>query len=578
MVTTQREKGQYFTPNNVAQAIVERVSAYLDKFIDNDTLFVLDPSVGEGIFCKALIQLLTVKYNSIHIDALDIDPSALLKAEIVVNNTMNDNKPFVTFYLKNYLTEFDIEDNAKRYELIISNPPHNAKYSPHQWDKIRNINHPDSQRNIPPESALYFFFKSLNLLQEGGILSFILPKPFIYSNKWRIFRKICLTELRILEVYDLANQFSGQLQEQVAIILQKTSPAHEYKTGFWNTNLDKFDPVYITETKKAINFDNFLVGITSSEQSLLENLLSNHKRMDWNAFRGLSSEFRTKKGSTPLIEKITLTHGFLLPERNYVDKNTPDSKLKRFLQPKIIAQRIIAYKTKPTFNLNLPVMVDPLGDHITHETIINIIIPKSSSTYIYSYGALFQSRLVSWWLQHAVYTKRFVTSKDLDKPYLNKIVIPLIDDKSNSDFRKQVKILIEYEELDKLSLITAKESKIDLFYSIGEIYKYYLKEGKKISIFLDKIIVQSNKKNENRKSIFKLMKQLDRFFRTKNIYEIKWLNTNLGLNVDKTIVEEIFNKYAKMTRVRSSIDEIVFKLYGLSQKEKRLIKQGELMQ
>lgn len=574
--STQSEKGQYFTPENIVQAIIGNIIYYLDEPRDNDTLLVLDPSAGEGIFCKTLIQILKNRFSSINIDALDIDPSALSKAKSLVINSVNDDTCTVVFHLKNFLTEFDTENNGRKYDLIISNPPHHAKYSPQEWDKIRKLRPKETQENIPSESALYFVLKSINLLKDRGILSFILPKPFIYSNKWKMFRQLCLTQVRLLEVYDLANQFSGQLQEQVALTLQKISPSLEFQTGIWDSEKEKLVFVSKIKTQNAIRFDNFLVGVTPSEQKLMEKLLKDHRRIEWTAFRGLSSQFRVKDVSTPLIEKVSLTHGFLLPERNYVTENVPEIKFKRLRQPKIIGQRIIAYKTKPKFQLDLPIWVDSSGVHLTHETVINIIPPYSSSNYIHAYGALLQSKFITWWLQHAIYTKRFVTSKDLDKPYLNKLIIPRLNGESNSDFRSKIKNMIEIGQLSDICSTVKQESNIDQFFVIGEIFKLYLMEGKELRQLLDNMVNQSifNQKNHTR-NLFKLIKQLDRFFRTRNVDDLPWLEKKIGIKVNKSYVEEINGKYSKMYYVRSIIDEIIFNLYELSQNEKQIILQGE---
>ncbi|PWI46985.1 hypothetical protein CEE45_14180 [Candidatus Heimdallarchaeota archaeon B3_Heim] len=573
---TQREKGQYFTPENIVQAIIGNIVYYLDDPRDNDTLSVLDPSAGEGIFCRTLIQILKNKFCSINIDALDIDPSALSRAKSLVINSVKDDRCSVVFHLKNFLTEFDTENQGTKYDLIISNPPHHAKYSPQEWDKIRKLRPKDVQENIPSESALYFVLKSINLLKDRGILSFILPKPFIYSNKWKIFRQLCLTQVRLLEVFDLANQFSGQLQEQVALTLQKISPSLEFRTGIWDPVNEKLAFISTVKTQNAIRFDNFLVGVTPSEQKLMEKLLKDHRRIEWTAFRGLSSRFRVKDVSTPLIEKVSLTHGFLFPERNYVNEAVPEIKFKRLKQPKIIGQRIIAYKTKPKFQLDLPIWVDSLGVYLTHETVINIIPPYSSSNDIYAYGALLQSKFINWWLQNAVYTKRFVTSKDLDKPYLNKLIIPRLDGDSNSDFRSKIKKMVEKSQLPNICLSAKKESNVDQFFVIGEIFKLYLNEGKELKQLLDEMVNQSiyNQKNHT-SNPFKLMKQIDRFFRTRNVDDLSWLGKQIGIKVNKSYVEGIFGKYSRMEYVRSIIDEIVFNLYELSQNEKQIILEGE---
>ncbi|MHA2155262.1 MAG: N-6 DNA methylase [Candidatus Hodarchaeales archaeon] len=571
---TQREKGQYFTPDNVVQAIIENVVTHLPESRNDNLLLVLDPSVGEGIFCEKIIQVLSEKIGLISIDALDIDSSALSKAKLLVNDAIKSEGCSVTFHHKNYLTESYTETVEKKYDLIISNPPHNAKYSPQEWDKIRKLYHLTIQENVPSESALYFVIKSINLLKDGGILSFILPKPFIYSNKWKLFRKICFTQVRLLEVFDLANQFSGQLQEHIVVILQKKDPSEQYKSGIWDPIKERFTSISVIKTRNAVIFDNFLVGVSPSEQELMEKLLKDHRRVEWIAFRGLNSRYRTSESSIPLIEKVTFTHGFLLPERNYVSKDVPELQLKRFLQPKIITQRIISYKTKPKFQLNLPIWVDSLGNHITHETVINIIPPSSSSNEIYAYAALFQSKLLIWWLQHAVYTKQFVTSKDLDKPYLNKVIIPCLDGDSNPDFRRKIKTLIKRWEVQTLTELLSKESKLDQFFTIGEIFKSYLEEGSKLRELLEGMIIESNILQKSGKNMFKSMKQLDRFFRTKNMSDSLWLTKKFGTNFNKASIKEIFDKYSKMEGFRIIIDEIVFKIYGLSQDETQLIVQG----
>ncbi|MHA2389358.1 MAG: hypothetical protein ACXACW_11630, partial [Candidatus Hodarchaeales archaeon] len=95
---TQREKGQYFTPDNVVQAIIENVVTHLPESRNDNLLLVLDPSVGEGIFCEKLIQVLSEKIGLISIDALDIDSSALSKAKLLVNDAIKSEGCSVTFH------------------------------------------------------------------------------------------------------------------------------------------------------------------------------------------------------------------------------------------------------------------------------------------------------------------------------------------------------------------------------------------------------------------------------------------------------------------------------------------------
>ncbi len=573
MVITQREKGQYFTPDNVVRAIITSISVYLKEKESNSTLRVLDPSVGEGIFCNLLIQLLSKKFSFISIDALDIDSEALSKAQSLVNRTLDDKNHTSTFHQKNFLTEFDIENKEEKYDLIISNPPHNAKYPPWEWDNILKTVSYEIPQKIPKESALYFFIKSLDLLKDGGILSFILPKPFIYSNKWKVFREICTKRVRLLEVYDIGNQFSGQLQEQVVISIQNLTPTNDFKTGIWDKIKEEFSSRSSVKSENAIRFDNFLVGITPIEQNLMEKLIKNNQVIEWEAFRGLNSKYRNKTSSIPLVEKATVTHGFLLPERNYVDKDVPNRQLERLARPKIIAQRILTYTTTPKFRFNVPILVDSIGNLITHETIINIFPPNSTIQDLYSYGAILQSKFTVWWLKHAIYTKQFVTSKDFDRPYLNKVLIPSIDGSVNHTFRNGLNSLLHEGNLHSIISLANKESKVDQFFALGRIFKYYLMKGEEIRLLLDQILQLSSQRTNI--SQHNLMKRIDRDFRTRDDVSYIWLNTKYGLTFSDSIVSELKTKYLDLANIRNEIDILVIMLYGLTEEEERIIVEGD---
>ena len=225
---SQKNKGQYFTPITLVQGIIKLTSKFLNKQISD--LLVLDPATGEGIFPLELLHLLKGEFSGIHIDALDLDPLVLETAETVVLSHLRKNDT-INFIHTNFLANSFRADNKEAYHLVIGNPPHNAKYTDKEWANIHKMSQEYITSRIPSESAIYFVLKSIQLLKKDGILSFILPKPFCYSNRWKSFRKVCFEKFCILAVIDLSNQFSGQLQEQVVIILRKSDSCDSFLTG-----------------------------------------------------------------------------------------------------------------------------------------------------------------------------------------------------------------------------------------------------------------------------------------------------------------------------------------------------------
>jgi hypothetical protein len=567
---SQKSKGQYFTPSNIVHSIVKLTLNYIDG--QNTPFRVLDPATGEGIFSQEVVKLFRQKFDLIHLCVLDIDPIVLKEAQSRLLPQINDNLS-IDFFLKNFLTESFLEGKEQFFDLIIGNPPHNAKYSIDEWDIIRGMDQEYIPGKKPSESALFFILKSLLLLKKGGVLSFILPKPFCYSNRWKSFRELCLTKFCLLAVFDLANQFSGQLQEQIVIILRKSAPNEDFLTGVWNNISEKMESLSRIQTSIARQADNFLVSITPTEHKLIEKLYSRCESIEWNAFRGLSSVYRTRDVGTPLIEKATITYGFLLPYRSYLKPETPKRLTERLLKPKIICQRIISYSTQPIFQLFLPTFIDESGEHLTHETVININPSLVSGINLYSYGALLQSDLFSWWLQHVVFTKNFVTSKDLDNPYLKKLILPKFEYISRSEF--QEKLLENFGSMTNIEFIhhLRNQSKIDQFFAIGELFKIYKGEGVKIQNIL--LNMQENIAPSSIKGLtttFKRVKRLNYLFTRNRVEEIKKLLI-FSTDMEKEIQTLILN-YTRKKEIMSTINEVIYLMYDISSEEQVLISGG----
>jgi len=574
----KKDKGQFFTPKPIVKAVLKRVVDYFPIDHRSKIITVLDPAIGKGVFFSTLIPLISPLFPSVKLYGLDIDSSVIKIAEKELFPLVIESSYDIVLKIGNFFLDFPSDIPTKEFDVIIGNPPHNARYSRAEWKKIRENCLFGQNLHIYPESSIFFTLKSLKLLKSGGILCYLLPKPIIYSKRWRKFRKLLLTNYCLIEALDLGNQFSGQLQEQIVLILKKILPDikyHKYQTGIWNPIEKKFKQRSFIFNSDALIIDNLLVGVNNSELEIIRRLYSNEfEFLNVNAFRGLSSKFREKNGTIPLIEKANIASGFLLPPRGFLKENTPKQRIMRQQIPKIIAQRIISYQTKPTYSLDVKTWVDQKGAVLTHETVINIIpnYPQEVLS-LTAIAGLLKSSFIEWWLCHAVYTKEFVTSKDFDRAYINLIRIPHISDSKSIKYRERLSELLQFNQYEKILKEMKSQTDIDKFYTLGEFYSKYQKGGENLKTRITQLIRDKRtyplypRKTEFH-SFRWFYKQL---IKEKDINEI-FQESTLGEQQASNYLASIVRNYKELQQLQNYIDEIAFSLYKITPNEQRLIK------
>lgn len=153
-----REKGQFWTPNWVAEAMVAYVAENAD--------LIFDPGVGMGAFYTALEKIAPKKkfYGT------DIDFG-------IINNARRAG-----IFNKNAdleVRDFILKPPKKLFRAIVANPPYvrHHRLSPEQKDKFRKISLINLGSVIDGRAGLhiYFLIQALSLLDRGGRLAFIMP-------------------------------------------------------------------------------------------------------------------------------------------------------------------------------------------------------------------------------------------------------------------------------------------------------------------------------------------------------------------------------------------------------------------
>jgi adenine-specific DNA-methyltransferase len=220
---TKRKEGIYFTPTSIVKKIVD----YVFK-IKDDISTVLEPSCGSGQFLDYLSNF------SIKITGIE-------KNETIYKSLKTNKDVLCTDFLEHTFTT--------TYDLIIGNPPYfvmpkstvDKKYYPFF----------DGRPNI----YILFIVKSFELLNENGILAFVLPTNFlncIYYNELRKYLKNYL----IRDIYISKDNFLETAQETCTFIVQKTIKTNE-------NFIVEFDDIILFKPPEDIKIIKSLKGITN---------------------------------------------------------------------------------------------------------------------------------------------------------------------------------------------------------------------------------------------------------------------------------------------------------------------------
>lgn len=156
-----REKGQFWTPEWVASAMIE--------YVIEDSNLIFDPATGSGAFYQALKN--HPQSNNIKFWGLDIDQTVLN------NNIYQDNNCLIE------LRDFILNPPTYKFKSIIANPPYirHHRLSKEIKSKVKEICLNIMGFTIDGRAGLhiYFLIQALNLLEKNGKLAFIMPSDTV---------------------------------------------------------------------------------------------------------------------------------------------------------------------------------------------------------------------------------------------------------------------------------------------------------------------------------------------------------------------------------------------------------------
>lgn len=180
----RRSRGTYYTPLPHSRTAVERAGSGGR---------ILDPCCGSGSFLLAAAEAGADPKN---LFAMDIDPMAVKLARL---NLYLRRPEAGTDYLYTNITVKDFLTETEKYDLIAGNPPWGGR----------------------PERSSAFLLRALELLNDGGRLSLILPQALLTARTHTAAREALLSEARLLSADYIGNVFYGVYCPAVILTAEK---------------------------------------------------------------------------------------------------------------------------------------------------------------------------------------------------------------------------------------------------------------------------------------------------------------------------------------------------------------------
>lgn len=432
------QSGSYYTPSSIVDEIIS-------EYVKKDSK-VLDPCCGTGQF---LLSFADVVENPLNIYGVDFDQIAVRIARLNVLMKFKNKNFAPNIVCKNTLLDignYDLfslnDENIMDFDVIATNPPWGVHFSKEDSEKLKRIYSTISSF----ESFSYFLKKSIDLLHDKGVISFILPESILNVKTHKDIREIILKNTQIEKIVYLDRVFKNVFTPVIRLDLiksqskndkvkiQKENESYEIEHTRWLNNQDFIfnihassfdaeiiDKVYKTKNTTLKSKADWALGIVTGNN---KKLISDERKEEFEpVYRGKDVKKFILDSPSSFIQFIPEKFQQVAPTEKYRAK---EKLIYRFISKYLV----FACDDKQQLTLNSA----------------NIVIPKIPNYPIKVIAALLNSSLYQF-----IFQKKFSSIKVL-RSHIEQMPLPLWDKKTFSEIIKLVDEIIKdennFEKLD----------------------------------------------------------------------------------------------------------------------------------
>lgn len=226
----EKLRGGYYTPKELTEYITD----YIIENLKEDNIKILEPSLGDGNFYSSF------KKNNSDFKMKGIE---LLEEEAIkASNRVAGDKRFIT--LNEDFYSYYHKNREEKYKVIVGNPPY-IRY------QLLTENQRDYQSEIMKNNGLKanrlinswvaFTVASVELLEENGLLAFVLPTDLLQVSYAKGLRDFLYNEFSVMNMINFENTIFTDLQQDVLLLLgrKKNSKKKNQELRIININSKK---------------------------------------------------------------------------------------------------------------------------------------------------------------------------------------------------------------------------------------------------------------------------------------------------------------------------------------------------
>ena len=158
------------------------------------------------------------------------------------------------------------------FDLGIGNPPYGAKYSDEEKQVfLRTYHHQDYQL----DSYLLFLQRGFDFLQKAGVLTFIIPNPWLSNLKLKKIRKFVFCNQTVQEIVHYSRKVFDAVVDTEVVIFRKHSPGGIPTTIKVVEELDSIRSRQVAQAKwAALNGEPVNIFADAAQENLVAKLQS----------------------------------------------------------------------------------------------------------------------------------------------------------------------------------------------------------------------------------------------------------------------------------------------------------------
>lgn len=432
--------GIFYTEISLAEMMLSELQIQKDKV-------VLDPTCGTGSFIIAANRLGLNNVYGMDIDqkAVEVCKSIVPTAKVLNGNSIG-NTPYET------LNQIGLSQDEK-VDYIVGNPPYAQIYG----DVLLNTTDLIFYNKVTNSGNNLFvatMMRSLDLLRNGGILSFIIPKNFLFVSSYSLFRRYLLKEKTIVSIIDIGSYFKQVRGEQIIITIKNIKPE------------DNLISIKKLEGNKFILLTQFPQKLFNNEIILFSNLRDYELYISllYNNHLSLLNELgKIKRGKSRSSKAIK---GKDIRKFGFKNQMLPSKGNRIFIQNIYSSESGIIASFGGNLEASQTVTIYETIDEVDCRYILGIL----------------HSKLYNYILTKFIFNNSKLTMHT-DADYIGKIPIP------EPDRRLKEKILFNVSKLENVKYLSLKwlENLNDLSELVFDLYRVSKEDREYINIEMSKV-------------------------------------------------------------------------------------------